>query len=67
MSFDPVRWDELCPGRFIDAGRDALILGPIGVGKTFMASLSAVQPCVGASSIVQSGRTRALDTSHFKS
>ena len=31
-------WDELCSLRFVDAGHNALILGPVGVGKTFMAN-----------------------------
>ncbi|HZV48735.1 MAG TPA: ATP-binding protein [Candidatus Dormibacteraeota bacterium] len=38
VSFDHAVWDELCSLRFIDAGHNALILGPVGVGKTFMAS-----------------------------
>jgi DNA replication protein DnaC len=38
VSFDRAVWDELCSLRFIDAGHNALILGPVGVGKTFMAS-----------------------------
>jgi DNA replication protein DnaC len=38
VSFDHAVWDELCSLRFIEAGHNALILGPVGVGKTFMAS-----------------------------
>jgi DNA replication protein DnaC len=38
VSFDRQVWDELCSLRFIDAGHNAMILGPVGVGKTFMAS-----------------------------
>jgi DNA replication protein DnaC len=38
VSFDRAIWDELCSLRFIDAGHNALILGPVGVGKTFMAT-----------------------------
>ena len=38
VSFDHQVWDELCSLRFIDAGHNAMILGPVGVGKTFMAS-----------------------------
>jgi DNA replication protein DnaC len=38
VSFDRAVWDELCSLRFIDAGHNALVLGPVGVGKTFMAS-----------------------------
>jgi DNA replication protein DnaC len=38
VSYDRAIWDELCSLRFIDAGHNALILGPVGVGKTFMAT-----------------------------
>lgn len=38
VSFDHQVWDELCSLRFIDAGHNALVLGPVGVGKTFMAT-----------------------------
>jgi DNA replication protein DnaC len=38
VSFDHQVWDELCSLRFVEAGHNALILGPVGVGKTFMAS-----------------------------
>jgi DNA replication protein DnaC len=38
VNFDRQVWDELCSLRFVDAGHNALILGPVGVGKTFMAT-----------------------------
>ena len=38
VSFDNQVWDELCSLRFVDAGHNAMILGPVGVGKTFMAT-----------------------------
>jgi DNA replication protein DnaC len=38
VSYDHQVFDELCSLRFIDAGHNALILGPVGVGKTFMAT-----------------------------
>ena len=38
VNFDHQIWDELCSLRFIDAGHNALVLGPVGVGKTFMAT-----------------------------
>jgi DNA replication protein DnaC len=38
VTFDRAVWDELCSLRFVDAGHNALILGPVGVGKTFMAT-----------------------------
>lgn len=36
-SFDRDLWSELVTLRFVEAGRCALILGPVGVGKTHMA------------------------------
>ncbi len=38
VNYDHQVLDELCSLRFIDAGHNALILGPVGVGKTFMAT-----------------------------
>jgi DNA replication protein DnaC len=38
VNYDHQVFDELCSLRFIDAGHNALILGPVGVGKTFMAT-----------------------------
>lgn len=38
VSFDHQIWEELCSLRFIEAGHNALVLGPVGVGKTFMAT-----------------------------
>ena len=38
VNFDHAVWDELASLRFVDAGHNVLILGPVGVGKTFMAS-----------------------------
>jgi DNA replication protein DnaC len=36
--FDHQIWDELCSLRFVDAGHNVMIMGPVGVGKTFMAT-----------------------------
>jgi DNA replication protein DnaC len=36
--FDRDLWAELCTLRFIEAHRDLIVMGPVGVGKTFMAS-----------------------------
>ena len=36
--FDRTTWNELCSLRFLDEARGALILGPVGVGKTHLAS-----------------------------
>jgi DNA replication protein DnaC len=38
VSFDHQVWNELCSLRFVEAGHNAMIMGPVGVGKTFMAS-----------------------------
>ena len=38
VSYDRQIWDELCSLRFVDAGHNALIMGPVGVGKTFLAT-----------------------------
>jgi DNA replication protein DnaC len=38
VNFDHGVWDELCSLRFLEAGHNATIMGPVGVGKTFMAS-----------------------------
>lgn len=36
--FDRELWRELCSLRFLDDARGALVLGPVGVGKTHLAS-----------------------------
>jgi DNA replication protein DnaC len=36
--FDRQRWNDLCTMRFLDEPAGALILGPVGVGKTMLAS-----------------------------
>jgi len=38
VSFDQQTWSELGSLRFIDAGHNAVIMGPVGVGKTFLAT-----------------------------
>lgn len=38
VTYDHQTWDELCSLRFIDAGHNVMIMGPVGVGKTFMAT-----------------------------
>ena len=37
-SYDHTVLDELASLRFIDAAHNAMIMGPVGVGKTFMAT-----------------------------
>ena len=36
--YDRDLWAELCTLRFVEARRDLIIMGPVGVGKTFMAT-----------------------------
>lgn len=38
VTFDQQTWAELVSLRFIDAGHNAVIMGPVGVGKTFLAT-----------------------------
>jgi DNA replication protein DnaC len=38
VTYDHQTFDELCSLRFVDAGHNALIMGPVGVGKTFIAT-----------------------------
>lgn len=38
VTYDRATWAELTALRFIDAGHNALIMGPVGVGKTFLAT-----------------------------
>ena len=38
ITYDHTVWNELCSLRFVESGHNALILGPVGVGKTFLAT-----------------------------
>lgn len=38
VHYDHAVWHELCSLRFIDGGHNAVIMGPVGVGKTFLAT-----------------------------
>jgi DNA replication protein DnaC len=38
VTYDRQVFDELCSLRFIDAGHNAVVMGPVGVGKTFVAT-----------------------------
>lgn len=37
VSFDQALWQELCSLRFLEAQRHVAVVGPVGVGKTFLA------------------------------
>jgi DNA replication protein DnaC len=38
VTYDDHVFSELCSLRFVDAANDAVIMGPVGVGKTFLAT-----------------------------
>ena len=38
VTFDRRTFDELCSLRFVDAAQNTIIMGPVGVGKTFLAT-----------------------------
>jgi DNA replication protein DnaC len=38
ITYDHAIWNELCSLRFVDSGHNAVIMGPVGVGKTFLAT-----------------------------
>ena len=38
VTYDHAIWNELCSLRFVDGGHNAVIMGPVGVGKTFLAT-----------------------------
>ena len=38
VRYDRELWNELCSLRFLDDARGAVILGPVGVGKTHLAT-----------------------------
>ena len=38
ITYDRAIWTELCSLRFVDPGHNAVVMGPVGVGKTFLAT-----------------------------
>jgi len=36
VTYDRAIWDELCSLRFVDSAHNAIVMGPVGVGKTFL-------------------------------
>ena len=38
VRYDQQTWDALCSLRFVDSAHNAIIMGPVGVGKTFLAT-----------------------------
>ena len=38
VTYDRATWDELASLRFVDSAHNAVVMGPVGVGKTFLAT-----------------------------
>jgi DNA replication protein DnaC len=38
VTYDQAVWDELCSLRFVDSANNAIVMGPVGVGKTYLAT-----------------------------
>jgi DNA replication protein DnaC len=38
ITYDRSVWNELCSLRFVESGHNAVVMGPVGVGKTFLAT-----------------------------
>lgn len=38
VTYDRSVWAELCALRFVDSAHNAIVMGPVGVGKTFLAT-----------------------------
>lgn len=45
VSYDAGIWSELVSLRFVDAAQDVLVLGPVGVGKSFLATALGHTAC----------------------
>ena len=45
VTYDRALWAELCTLRFVDSHHHLLVLGPVGVGKTFLATALAHIAC----------------------
>jgi hypothetical protein len=57
VSFDKAMWAELTTLRFVEDAANALVLGPVGVGKTEGTPPSATSPAGGGSRCTSSGPT----------
>lgn len=58
VSFDTAVWSELVSMRFVDASQNAFILGPVGVGKTVLATALVTSRAARASESISKVRTR---------
>jgi DNA replication protein DnaC len=74
VTFDRQLWAELCTLRFVRSCHNALILGPVGVGKTFLASCLGHVACRQGRSVLMMRaeklfkllKASRLDNSHDK-
>jgi hypothetical protein len=57
VRFDQQLWNELASLRFLDGPHGALILGPVGVGKTHLPPRWGTSPCGGGSACTCPART----------
>jgi len=60
ITFDQQLWGELTTLRFMDDSQNVVIMGPVGVGKTFMASSLGYIACRRRQSVVFSRTDRLL-------
>lgn len=57
VTYDRATLDEPVSLRFVEVGHNALILGAVGVGKTFLATALGTQPSVGDTASISSALT----------
>lgn len=60
VTFERQLWNELCTLRFVEDSQNVVIMGPVGVGKTFMASALGYIACRRRHSVVFSRTDRLL-------
>jgi len=62
VRFDAELWNELCSLRFIETHRNAAIVGPVGVGKTFLGHALGAAACRRGYSVLAYRYDRMLKT-----
>jgi DNA replication protein DnaC len=60
VSFDRATWAELTSLRFLDAAADVIVMGPVGVGKTHLASALGHIACRRRRSVLMGRTDRVL-------